>query len=91
MGSATPRTSRGCPPKMECMIPQIAVEANVSTTLKLPSTFKQEIIQSYYQKMCIGERILQHNQSYSSSQKDDEPTDQPTCVSTELRAESNNR
>jgi hypothetical protein len=28
---------RGCPPKIACMIPQIAVEAKVSTTLKLPS------------------------------------------------------
>ena len=27
---------RGCPPKIACMIPQIAVEAKVSTGLKLP-------------------------------------------------------
>jgi len=45
--SATPSTRSGCPPKMECMIPQMVVEAGVSTVLKLPSTkYKQEIVQS---------------------------------------------
>lgn len=47
VGSATPSIRRGCPPKVECMIPQMAVEAGVSTVLKLPSTkYKQEIVQS---------------------------------------------
>lgn len=38
VGSATPKIKRGCPPRIECIIPQIAVEARVSTVLKLPST-----------------------------------------------------
>ena len=29
VGSATPRISNGCPPKIEWIIPQIAVEARV--------------------------------------------------------------
>lgn len=29
VGSATPRISRGCPPMMECMMPQSAVDARV--------------------------------------------------------------
>lgn len=37
VGSATPNIKRGCPPRIACMIPQIAVEAKVSTVLKLPS------------------------------------------------------
>lgn len=41
VGSATPTIKRGWPPKIECMIPQIAVEASVSTVLKLPSIYKQ--------------------------------------------------
>jgi hypothetical protein len=38
VGSATPKIKRGCPPIMECIMPQIAVEAKVSTVLKVPST-----------------------------------------------------
>jgi len=49
VGSATPTIKRGWPPKIECMIPQIAVEASVSTVLKLPSVYKQQLVQSYCQ------------------------------------------
>jgi hypothetical protein len=59
------------------MIPQMAVEANVSTVLKLPSTYKQQNSQSNYQKIL--------------SRKNEEKDDEPTCVPTKLRAESNNR
>jgi hypothetical protein len=38
VGSATPKIKRGWPPSIECMMPQRAVETNVSTVLKLPST-----------------------------------------------------
>jgi len=44
VGSATPTIRRGWPPKIECMIPQIAVEASVSTVLKLPSVYKQHTV-----------------------------------------------
>lgn len=37
VGSATPTIIIGCPPIMECMMPHIAVEVNVSTVLKAPS------------------------------------------------------
>jgi hypothetical protein len=46
------------------MIPQMAVEANVSTVLKLPSTYKQQNSQSNYQKIS----------SRKNEEKDDEPT-----------------
>lgn len=36
VGSATPSINNGCPPKIEWMIPQIEVEANVSTALRAP-------------------------------------------------------
>lgn len=38
VGSATPRISSGCPPMMECIIPQTAVDAKVWTAVKTPST-----------------------------------------------------
>lgn len=37
VGSATPRINNGCPPKIECTTPHIAVETSVSTGPKLPS------------------------------------------------------
>jgi len=40
VGSATPTIRSGWPPIIECMIPQIAVEASVSTVLNLPSMNK---------------------------------------------------
>lgn len=66
------------------MIPQIAVEANVSTTLKLPSTYKQEIVQSYYQKMCIGKNniinvILRHIIQRIKTTMN-QPTNQPVSL-----------
>lgn len=45
VGSATPKIKRGCPPKIEWMIPHIAVEARVSTVLIAPS------VNSIYQQM----------------------------------------
>lgn len=44
VGSATPKINNGCPPKIEWMIPQIAVEARVSTVLKLPSVAEANIL-----------------------------------------------
>lgn len=40
VGSATPTIRSGWPPIIECMIPQMAVEASVSTVLNLPSIHK---------------------------------------------------
>lgn len=40
VGSATPTIRSGWPPIIEWMIPQIAVEASVSTVLNLPSMNK---------------------------------------------------
>lgn len=40
VGSATPTINRGWPPNIEWIIPQIAVDANVSTVLRLPSAKK---------------------------------------------------
>jgi len=37
VGSATPTINKGCPPRIECMMPHIAVDANVSTVVSLPS------------------------------------------------------
>lgn len=37
VGSATPKISKGCPPMIECIIPQIAVDAKVWTAVKTPS------------------------------------------------------
>jgi hypothetical protein len=37
VGSATPTISSGCPPRKECITPHIAVDANVSTVLRIPS------------------------------------------------------
>lgn len=37
VGSATPTISRGCPPRIACIIPHIAVDARVSTVLRIPS------------------------------------------------------
>uniref|UniRef100_A0A0A9G7I6 Uncharacterized protein n=1 Tax=Arundo donax TaxID=35708 RepID=A0A0A9G7I6_ARUDO len=39
VGSATPRISRGCPPKMEWIMPHRAVDANVCTAVRTPSVF----------------------------------------------------
>jgi len=36
VGSATPTINKGCPPRIECMMPHIAVDANVSTVVSLP-------------------------------------------------------
>jgi len=36
VGSATPTINKGCPPTIECMMPHIAVDANVSTVVSLP-------------------------------------------------------
>jgi len=36
VGSATPTISKGCPPRIECMMPHIAVDANVSTVVSIP-------------------------------------------------------
>lgn len=36
VGSATPSINKGCPPKIAWMIPQIEVEASVSTALRAP-------------------------------------------------------
>lgn len=38
MGFVTPNINEGCPPSIECMIPQIIVEAKVCTVLNLPFT-----------------------------------------------------
>lgn len=38
VGSATPRMSRGCPPKTEWMMPHSAVDARVCTAVRVPST-----------------------------------------------------
>jgi len=40
VGSATPKINKGWPPNIECITPQIAVDAIVSTTLKVPSVKK---------------------------------------------------
>lgn len=37
VGSATPRISRGCPPKTEWIMPQNAVDARVCTAVRVPS------------------------------------------------------
>lgn len=37
VGSATPKINKGWPPMMECIIPQIAVDANVWTAVSVPS------------------------------------------------------
>jgi hypothetical protein len=37
VGSATPTISSGCPPITECMMPHIAVDANASTVVSVPS------------------------------------------------------
>lgn len=37
VGSATPKISNGCPPIIECIIPQTAVDAKVCTAVKTPS------------------------------------------------------
>lgn len=37
VGSATPTINNGCPPRIECITPHIAVDANVSTVLSIPS------------------------------------------------------
>lgn len=37
VGSATPTISKGCPPRIECIMPHIAVDANVSTVVSIPS------------------------------------------------------
>lgn len=37
VGSATPSISSGCPPTIEWMIPQRAVDARVCTAVKVPS------------------------------------------------------
>lgn len=37
VGSATPTISKGCPPRIECIMPHIAVDANVSTVASIPS------------------------------------------------------
>jgi hypothetical protein len=37
VGSATPTIIKGCPPRTECIMPHIAVDANVSTVLRIPS------------------------------------------------------
>jgi hypothetical protein len=37
VGSATPTINRGCPPRMEWMMPHIAVDASVSTVVSIPS------------------------------------------------------
>lgn len=37
VGSATPKISNGWPPTIECMIPHIAVDANVWTDVRTPS------------------------------------------------------
>lgn len=37
VGSATPSMSRGCPPTIEWITPQIAVDARVCTAVKVPS------------------------------------------------------
>jgi len=36
VGSATPSMSRGCPPTIEWMMPQSAVDARVCTAVKVP-------------------------------------------------------
>jgi len=40
VGSATPTINKGCPPRIECMMPHIAVDANVSTVVRIPSVTK---------------------------------------------------
>jgi hypothetical protein len=40
VGSATPTINKGCPPRIECMMPHIAVDANVSTVVSIPSATK---------------------------------------------------
>lgn len=47
VGSATPKINRGCPPKIAWIIPQMAVEASVSTVLNLPSTYYKKFVQTY--------------------------------------------
>lgn len=42
VGSATPKINMGCPPNIECRIPQMAVEAKVSTVLNAPSRQQNE-------------------------------------------------
>jgi len=37
VGSATPRMRRGCPPKIEWIMPQSAVDARVCTAVRVPS------------------------------------------------------
>lgn len=41
VGSATPRISRGCPPRMEWIMPHRAVDANVCTAVRTPSAQKK--------------------------------------------------
>lgn len=41
VGSATPTINSGCPPNIECMMPHIAVDANVSTVVSAPSEHEQ--------------------------------------------------
>lgn len=36
VGSATPKINKGWPPNIEWIIPQMAVDVNVSTVLKVP-------------------------------------------------------
>ena len=43
VGSATPTISKGCPPRKECITPHIAVDANVSTVLRIPSETNHKI------------------------------------------------
>ena len=54
VGSATPTISSGCPPSTECMMPHIAVDANVSTVVSVPSETRQKLIFIF---QCLRTRI----------------------------------
>lgn len=53
VGSATPTINSGCPPIIECTMPQIAADANVSTVVSALS----ETCQFNCQKLCLRKRI----------------------------------
>lgn len=51
VGSATPSISSGCPPTIEWMIPQRAVDARVCTAVKVPSVTNHQK-KSLYEQIC---------------------------------------
>lgn len=62
VGSATPRMSKGCPPRSEWITPQSDVDARVCTAVRVPSVIHNPKTKVFLRKLKLEKQLEEQNE-----------------------------